>query len=405
MNLEFDSILGTIDKDPHAYYDQLRSEGDLVWDAKMGGWLVMSYELCRHIEEREELFRHPYADANEVLLEIKGGARNITVLQGEDHQNLRRYLARMFSPKAVQDYTRDILKPIISYLFDRTVGKGQADLAAEIADQLPPRVFVALLGMDWMDEALVTRELVLHEQIMEWIGGNRSAEVTQRARDASHELNAILMPQVRLRKENPGNDIISRLWAEAPEVFSDVSDEDIVATCRELFLAGSDTSVHAIANAYYLLLTQPDVLAEVANDRGPALDNFIEESLRLLTVVQYRFRVANQDVELGGVAIKRNDLLIPINAAANRDPAQFECPHMVNLKRRQPRAHLAFNMGPRVCIGAPLARAELREAINAFIDLLPNVQLVKSGTQPHFANIYTRSFRPLHVTFDAPTKS
>jgi cytochrome P450 len=236
--------------------------------------------------------------------------------------------------------------------------------------------------------------------VMNWIGGSRSPEATQSARDASHELNDILMPQVRKHKAATGSDIISRLWKEAPEIFGEVSDEDIMAICRELFLAGSDTTVHAIANAYYLLLTHPQMAEAVRNDRGATLDAFIEESLRLLTVVQYRFRVANQDGELGGVAIKKNDLLIPINAAGNRDPERFECPQQIDLKRSLPRQHLAFNLGTRMCIGAPLARAELRELINAFLDRLPNVKLDPKAPTPAFANIYTRSYRPLHVVFD-----
>jgi cytochrome P450 len=398
---EFTSMLSTLDKDPHAYYERLRGQGEVVWDAGMGGWAIMSYKLCRYIEEREDLFRHPYADANEEMLDIKGGPRNITVLQGEEHQKLRRYLARMFAPNVVKDYTRDFLEPIITYLFDRIAPNGRADLATEISDQLPPRVFVALLGMDWMDEALVTRELVLHHAVMDWVGGNRAPEVTQRARDASHELNAILAPEVKRRKVEPGTDIISRLWKEAPEVFAEVSEEDILAIGLELFLAGSDTSVHAIANAYYLLLSQPEVLATVNADRGTSLDMFVEESLRLLTVVQYRFRVANQDCELGGVQIKKNELVIPVNAAGNRDPERFECPHMVDLKRSMPRQHLGFNLGTRMCIGAPLARAELREAIIAVLDRLPNVKLDPTMPAPKFANFYTRSMRPLHVTFDA----
>lgn len=400
MKTDFDSILGTLDKDPHNYYEQLRSQGEVVWDPGMKGWLVMSYKLCRYVEEREDLYRHPYADANEELLDIKGGPRNITVLQGEEHQKVRKVIARMFAPNTVKDYTRDYLDPIITHLFDSLAAKDHADLAAEVADQLPPRVFVALMGLDWMDQQLVDRELVLHNFVMDWIGGSRSAEATQRARDASHELNDILMPQVRKQKTAGGNDIISRLWKEAPEIFAEVSDEDITAICRELFLAGSDTSVHAIANAYYLLLTQPDLAAAVRQDRGAALDTFVEESLRLLTVVQYRFRVANQDGELGGVAIKKNDLIIPINAAGNRDPERFACPHQVDLNRTLARQHLAFNLGTRMCIGAPLARAELREVIIAFLDRLPNVKLDAAKPPPSFANIYTRSYRPLHVTYD-----
>lgn len=400
MTPEFTSLFATLNQDPHGYYEQLRQQGDLVWDKGMNGWAVLSYEMCRYIEEREDLFRHPYADTNEIMLEIKGGPRNITVLQGEEHQKLRRYLSRMFFPKVVEAYTDDLLRPITDFVFSRIEKRGTADLAREVADQIPPRVFVGLLGMDWMDEALVTRELELHDHVMDWIGGNRSAEVTRRAQDASRELNAILIPEIRRRRSEPGTDIISRLWADAPEVFADVSEEDILAICRELFLAGSDTSVHAIANAYYLLLTQPEVREAVSSDREKALNNFIEESLRLLTVVQYRFRIANQDTVLAGTEVKRNDLLIPVNAAGNRDEAKFECPHMVKLDRPQPRSHLAFNMGPRMCIGAPLARAELREAIIAMLDRLPNVRLDPHATPPRFANIYTRSFRPLHVLFD-----
>jgi len=75
---------------------------------------------------------------------------------------------------------------------------------------------------------------------------------------------------------------------------------------------------------------------------------------------------------------------------------------MVDMKRSQPRAHLAFNMGPRMCIGAALARAELREAINALIDRLPNIRLSESNPKPNFAHLYIRSYRPLHVKFDRP---
>jgi cytochrome P450 len=391
------SLLSTADVDPVPFFDHYLANQPVVWDESMKGWLVFSYDLCKHIEEREDLYRHPYADASELLLEIKGGKRNITVLQGDEHMRMHRYLVRLFAPKAIQGYIDEHLKPILDYLFDRLKGRERANLAYEIADQVPPRLFMSLFGLDWKDQELVDRELALHDHVMAWIGGLRTPEATQRARDASRELNEILLPQIRKLQHERGTDMISRLWMEAPGVLDDVTDLDMLAICRELFLAGSDTTVHAIANAYYLLLTQPEVRAAVNADRSTALNNFMEESLRLHGVVQYRFRVANQDGKLGDVNIRRNDLLIPINAAANRDPSRFPNPAQTDLVRPQPRNHLAFNWGPRTCIGAPLARAELREVVTAFLDRLPHARLDPAAPPPTFVNLYTRSYRPLHV--------
>jgi cytochrome P450 len=399
VNAQHDAVTiqSTMNIEPSALYDRWRGNGPVLWDPTMNGWIVLSYELCKHIEEREDLYRHPYADADDVLLEIKGGPRNLTVLQGDEHTRMHRYLVRLFSPKAVQKYMQEHVQPIVDHLFGRLSQRPRADLAAEVADQLPPRVFVSLFGMDWHDEVLVNRQLELHNTVMDWIGGLRTSAATQSALEASRELNSILLPQIRKLRVDPGTDVISELWAAAPGILEDVDDDAMLAICREIFLAGSDTTVHAIANAYYILLTKPDVRRAVSLDRGAALDNFIEESLRLYTVIPYRFRVANQDSEIGGVLVRSGELVIPVNAAANRDPERFTCPGEVDLARPQARTHLAFNWGPRTCVGAALARAELRVLVIAFLDRLPNVALDPAAAQPYFANVYTRGFRPLNV--------
>lgn len=403
MNAQNDGSLIelTTDVEPSSIFDRLRNQGPVLWDASMNGWIVLSFDLCKHIEDREDLYRHPYADADEVTLEIKGGASNLTVLQGDEHVRMHHYLLRLFSPKQVQQYMHEHVAPIIDYLFERLTRLTHADLAGAVADQLPPRVFVSLFGMDWHDEALVKRQLELHDTVMDWIGGLRTDVATQRARDASRELNSILLPQIRKLREQPGQDLISKLWAEAPGILDGVDDATMLAICREIFLAGSDTTVHAIANAYYILLTDAEVRRAVSQDRDAALNSFIEESLRLYTVIPYRFRLANQNCELGGIPIRRNDLLIPVNAAANRDPERYKCPAEVNLMRPQARNHLAFNSGPRTCVGAALARAELRALILAFLDRLPHARLDPNARQPHFANFYTRGFRPLNVSLDS----
>lgn len=272
---------------PYPFYEATRERGPLVWDESMRGYLVTSYELCRDIESREDLYRHPYADASAQLIEIKGGRRNITILQGEEHAKMHRFLFTLFSPRAIESYRQIHVRPIIRDLIDRFLANGKAELNREFGDQMSPRVIMSLLAMPWQDEELVRRVLDLHNAILGWVGNQNGGESTAAAKAASAELNAMLLPYVRMRRDNPGDDLISRVWTDATKVLVDMTEEDALATCREMFLAGSDTTVHAIANAFYLLLTNPEVMAAVRADRKTALSNFVEEALRLYGSVQY----------------------------------------------------------------------------------------------------------------------
>jgi len=140
-------------------------------------------------------------------------------------------------------------------------------------------------------------------------------------------------------------------------------------------------------------------LAESAADRDEAIRRFVEEALRLFGAVHFRPRVANQDVELAGEAIKKDDHLLCVNLSANRDPARYGCPHAVKMDRASPRDHLAFHSGPRTCIGAALARAELQEAVRAVLDRLPDLRPDPSAEPPTFKGFLMRSYRPLHALF------
>jgi cytochrome P450 len=389
------------DSNPYPYYESLRARAPVVWDEDQHAWLVTGYEQCRQVEGDEATFRHPYADATQSLIDIKGGRRNVTILQGKEHSRMHRFLLKLFSPRLVEEYREKHIRPAIRLLLDRLIPSGRADLVELLTAQLPPRVLMSLFAMDCHDDSLVKRVLELHEVILEWIGRqNRGDDTTARARTAADEVNGLLLPYLGKRKAEPGDDLISRVWLEGPKALDDFSDADALATTREMFLAGTDTTVHALSNALYLLLTQPEVMERIRAERGQTLSIFVEESLRLYGAVQYRFRLANKDVELGGVPVKKDAVLILINSAANRDPAKYECPTAVNLDRKIARDHLAFNAGPRICIGAALARAEMVDAINALLDRTRNLRLDPNAEPPRFRFHYIRSFRPLNVLFE-----
>jgi cytochrome P450 len=174
---------------------------------------------------------------------------------------------------------------------------------------------------------------------------------------------------------------------------------DVLSITRDLFIGAGDTTMNAIANSIYLLLTEPVVREAVTNDPDATLNAFIEETLRLLGSVQWRYRIANHDVSVGGVTIKKDDSLLLLHAAANRDPGHYACPHAIDLNRKRPSDHLAFNVGPRLCAGMHLARLEIRECLKTLIKRLPDLRLDPSKEQPQFRNFSHRSFSPLHVLF------
>jgi cytochrome P450 len=390
--------------DPFPAYEALRSQGQVVWDESLKGWLVLDFELCRHVEFNEATqFRNMYADADPLIVELKGGAANITVSQGEQHQRMRRFHQSLLSPKALQSYRDQFITPIVQSMLDRVLAKGgKADLAADFGDEIPPRVICALLGMPWQDDDLIRKTLELNEEIMKWIGRGYYDEASVRdARAASAAINEILLPFIRERRERPQDDFISRVWREAPHEYGELSETDALAICRELYLGGADTTVHGIANSLYLLLWNPEMRAAVARDREQ-LAGVVEEAQRLFGSPQWRYRRANQDCALGGVDVKKDQMIVLLHGAANRDPKRFgECPASPDLARPRLRDHLTFNYGPRSCVGMGLARIEMKDALNGVLDRLPNVRADLDAPPPRFANLFMRSFRPLHVRFDS----
>lgn len=396
------SVLDWDGKDPFPFYETLRAQGSPVWDAKANAWLVLDFQQCVEAEASEDVFGNIYANADPILAQIKGGTANITFSQGEEHARLRRFHLALLAARPVESYRLNHVRPVMDFVFNRLVPRGKGDLVKDMAAQIVPRVICSLMGMPWEDDRAIARILELNDCILRFVGANyRGDELRQQALDASAELNAMLRPHVRARRENPGDDFISRVWQEAPSEYGDdLTEDDAIAICRELYFAASDTTIHGTANALYLLLSDGAIRTQVVADRDRALKSLVEEGLRLYNVVQLRHRIAKQDTEMGGKHIRKGDMVLMVHAAANRDPGHYGCPAQADLGRKLAADHLAFGRGPRSCVGAQLARVEMREIVNAVLDRLPNVRLDPEAAPPHFAGFYIRSHQPLNVRWD-----
>ena len=387
--------------DPFAFFEQLREHGDgkPVWDESVKAWLIYDFDQVAAAQRDESRFANAYVNASETLRKIKGDGANITLSQGAEHDRLRRFHLKLLSPSNVERYRVGHVVPVITAAFDRFADADRVDATEALADYIPPRVISSMLGMPNDDHEAMQRLLTLNHEIVALISDGYTSEAQRnRALAASAELNALLLPYVRLRRDHPADDFLSRVWAEAPDFGIDLDEEAALGLCRELFFAGSDTTVYGISNILWTLFSQAETLERVRGERGKALNALVEEGMRLLDVVMFRHRICIADTEVAGVPIKAGEAVMVINAAANRDPGRYGCPAQIDLDRRAPTDHLAFGRGSRSCVGAQLARVEMREVVDQLLQRFPSARLDPDAATPTFEGFFMRAMRPIHLT-------
>jgi cytochrome P450 len=218
-----------------------------------------------------------------------------------------------------------------------------------------------------------------------------------KALNASKSLYDYLVEFVHLRREEPGNDMISVL-AHSDHEGQKLTDDEIIAFCRLLLPAGAETTYRSSSNLMTGLLTHPEQLDAVRADRT-LLPQAIEEGLRweppLLTIM----RTATQDTKVCGVDIEAGSVMVVNMGAANHDERRWEDADAFNIARPQT-AHIAFASGPHMCLGMHLARMETKVAINRIFDRLPNVRLDPDAEPPYITGMTFRSPPRLEVIFD-----
>ena len=388
------------DRDPYPRYSEIRQQARVFWDEGMQGWLLTHYEDCAFVERREDLFAMGVASfpgADDIR-----GRRGILSLRGEPQKQLHKQLARYFSPERVERYRVDFIRPLVACQIDTFAGRGTVEIGDELADYVPIGAVAAALGLPWQDRQFLERCKGWMERIMAWSQrfGSPPPQVLASALDAAQDLDAALLPLIRRSREEPGDDLIGELWRVGPSVFDDWGEQDVLAQAKVMFEGGSDTSSRLICSLAHLLATRPDLRAQVAADRASLVPKLVEEALRLYNPLQLRLRVATRDVELAGVLIRQGQRVHPINAAANRDPARFLDPDQIDLERPSFMNHLTFNVGPRHCVGAAFARAELVEVADAILTRLQDLHPDPRAEPPRFLGFINRGFRPVHLLFD-----
>ncbi|MET8976005.1 cytochrome P450 [Streptomyces sp. NPDC004539] len=327
-------------------------------------WLVTRYADARAV------LAHPAFSADGTRPGFPGtrakvrprGPGQFQLMDAPDHTRLRRALIPEFGHRRIQGL-RDQLQRIADELIDTMTADGatNADLVAAYALPIPMLAICRLLGVPYEDSAFFETKYRVVTSL-----DTEPAE----ALAAREELYAYLGDLLALRREDPADDLISRLAAR-----TEITPEESVGMLSLLLAAGHDTTANMLSMAVISLLHDPDGLAALQADpaRWPAA---VEELLRQLSVIHAGLRrVAVEDTEIGGTPIRAGDGVVVSLQIANRDPAAFRgVTHELDLARDAGH-HLAFGHGPHQCIGQSLARLELHAGLATLFRRLPDLRL------------------------------
>ena len=393
----FDDVIGGDLRDPYADFAEKRAKTP-VWKGSLIGqdmmpegmvppesWTAFRFDDCSRILRSAKTFSSTGYDSTIGM--VMG--HMILGMDDPEHRPHRNLVANAFREKSLARWEADLIGPICNELIDRFARRGSAELVRELTFEFPVRVIARLLGLPEEDFAQFQRWSI------ELIGLGADIE---RGLAASESLKNYFAGVVAERRRSPREDVISDL------VTADIDGEKLTDEAINSFLllllpAGAETTYRSSGNLLFLLLTHPDQLTAVQQDRT-LLDQAIEEALRLAPPLLMLNRTATPEIELGDVTVPAGGDIATCLGSANHDEERWENPDAFDIFRK-PQQHLAFAFGPHMCLGMHLARLETRIVVNAVLDRLPNVRLDPDGDDPHIRGLIFRSPTSVPVLFDA----
>jgi cytochrome P450 len=396
--------------DPYPVYERIRESGPLLMpEAHLA--------VFSRFRDCDDVLRHPDSASDgtkstmvqrrmaegEVVRPL--GTPGFLFLDPPDHTRLRRLVSKAFVPKVVKALEPDITA-MVDDMLDRVADAGRLDVISDLAYPLPVAVICRLLGVPLEDEPKFSRASAVLAQALDpfiTVTGEMPDNVDERLQ-AGDWLRGYLRELIDLRRSAPRDDLISGLIA-AEEAGDQLTEDEIVATCNLLLIAGHETTVNLIANAMLAMLRQPGQWTALANDPS-RVAAVVEETMRHDPPVQLAMRIAGEDLTIGDAGgqersdrgmttVAKGDTMMMLLAAAHRDPEAIDRPDVFDPDRDGIR-HLGFGKGPHFCLGAPLARLEASVALRAVTARFPEAKI---GSEPVYKpNLTLRGMESLPVT-------
>ncbi|HMD65489.1 MAG TPA: cytochrome P450 [Stellaceae bacterium] len=389
--------------DPYGYYGRLRDEDPVHWNETYALWVITGYDELVWLTRHHEFFssavfkndpRPPYPAIDESDLGLYDYVRNY---QGDqfiqhdrpEHLEMRRVVHGYFTPKSMEAW-RPFVQKAVKELLDAAEEKGRMDVMRDLATPLPVLVIAQMMGVPEQDRPYVRQ---LAEKLL-YIGRgeyDRMKPLTEGMKGMIEYVS----PLVDERIANPGDDFISVLASgEKQGVFTR---HEVLVNTSLLLLAGHETTINLLCNGTLAFLRHPDQWALLKEDPAGRAKLATEECLRYDSPVKSIQRIASQDVEMRGKAMRKDERVRWFISSANRDPQKFANPDRFDITR-WPNQHVAFGSGTHHCLGATLARVEGQEVFKALAERFPDLEVATADLE-YQPSITFRSLRSLPVTW------
>jgi cytochrome P450 len=351
--------------DPYPVLEQIRALGPIVWHPGLGYYMITGYRECARVMGRAALFGSDV----EHFIALFGGA-TMECMDNPRHDQVKSIWAKDFQRGSLQE-RRELIESVVTEQVARHVAPlrtGRRVDLLPLTRAVPTVVIGHLLGVPKGD----------FEQFVEWsdtMGGVLEARddhspdgraMVARGKAATKELNDYLAEQITQRREQPGDDLVSKM------AVSDVplAEDEVIASNTQLVFAGNETTSKLMGYVIVALAQHPDQREEIRDDRS-LLPAAIEEAHRWTSVLVFNLRFVKEDgTQVCGVPLPAGATVMALQAAANRDPDRWDDPARFDI-HRPPQAHLGFGAGLHSCLGLNLARLETEALINQLLDEVP----------------------------------
>ena len=385
---------------PVAFAETLRKRGSIFFDEAMGFWVVSSHEDAKQIFMHENFHMSPkYSGtySSEAFAEKYPTCQKFRddnpFTDDVRHPLIRKLLVRAFSPSALKRIEQQIAQAIDAVVKPLLTAPGIIDVAQQIADPIPYAVLSAIFGVDRLLEN--KQEFLQHCKIMaRMIDPTLSPEERGIMENSAVFMNQELQSLVDRARENPGEDLISDFLKAADEI-GGLTDDDIKYTLIALITTGSTATAFTLTLVAHALLTQP-VQRKWLLENPDKIDAAVEELVRFAHGAKFAYRFALCDTDYKGHAIKKGQSVLLSFAGMSNDPAVFDHPEQCDFTRKNKDA-LSFGHGVHYCVGAHVARTEVRYMVKSFMDYAPDAFVITDSIQWNLFNFLNREMSALPV--------
>jgi cytochrome P450 len=394
------------DHEPWEVFELLQREAPVHFHPEPGGrgfWAVTKYDDVHAVLRDTKTFSSEVGGAatiDDMPEDVLDARRNFLEFDPPKHGRYRRLISTSFTPGAVRRY-EEWLRALVTTLLDRTLPQGEFDLVHELAAPIPIRVLAQVLGLP--DEQL-PRLIELGDRLLvdtdpDFVG--ELAYEGEREEDRykpfgspwAEELCRLGREHYAERRACPRDDVLTRI-ATAEVDGQPLTPRELDNMFALMIVAGNETTRQAIALGTMALAEHPDQYEQVRADRS-LIDSAVDELLRFSSPVWFFRRTATTDVTLGGRRIAAGDKVVVWFSAANRDPDHYPEPHRLDVTRA-PSDHLTFGRGgPHHCLGAHLAKLELKVYLEEFTARVKRVEL--TGRPERLRSNFTNGLKCLPV--------